>query len=149
MRLRMIPCTALSLISAILVGGCASGPVGSSKESILPTDLKPMSEIYREHFGKGRAGGNGADSRPQTMTLPHRHDDGAGHLQGPLSHAALELDATFPRLSNPTLVMYVYPHLAGPSAAPVPGYATRFRLYVRDEYAMTGEDMEHTEDTGQ
>ena len=48
-----------------------------------------------------------------------------------------EIDVLFPRLSNPTLVMYVFPHLAG--GAPVPGYATAFPLYEGVEYALPGE----------
>ncbi len=35
--------------------------------------------------------------------------------------------------------MYVFPHLAGPESVPVPGYATRFPLYERVEYALPGE----------
>ena len=50
-----------------------------------------------------------------------------------------ELDLHFPRLPNPTLVMYVFPHVAGPSRVPVPGYATTFPMYEHPEYALPGE----------
>ena len=46
---------------------------------------------------------------------------------------------SFPRLPNPSLVMYVFPHLAGAERTPVPGYATTFPLYERVEYALPGE----------
>jgi conjugative transfer region lipoprotein (TIGR03751 family) len=126
-----LPTIALALISA---GLAACAPTGA-KNSILPTGLKPMGEIYKEHFGRGKAAPD-----QNGLSLPKRpSSDGDADLHGTLRAAAAELDHTFPRLANPTLVMYVYPHLAGPSGAPVPGYATRFTLYDRVEYAVPGE----------
>ncbi|MGH7395628.1 MAG: TIGR03751 family conjugal transfer lipoprotein, partial [Candidatus Methylomirabilales bacterium] len=52
--------------------------------------------------------------------------------------AHTEIEALFPALPNPQLVLYVYPHL-GEDGAPVPGYATAFPLYERVEYALPGE----------
>ena len=56
-----------------------------------------------------------------------------------LRDSLTELDLHFSRLPNPTLVMYVFPHLAGPSRVPVPGYATTFPMFERPEYALPGE----------
>jgi len=53
-------------------------------------------------------------------------------------NARNELDVLFPRLPNPTLVMYVYPHISS-SGVPVPGYSTSFPMYERTEYALPGE----------
>jgi conjugative transfer region lipoprotein (TIGR03751 family) len=64
---------------------------------------------------------------------------GEGDLAGYSREAFNELDVTFPRLPNPSLVMYVFPHLAGPERTPVPGYATTFPMYERIEYALPGE----------
>jgi len=50
-----------------------------------------------------------------------------------------ELNSLFPRLPNPTLVMYVYPHIST-SGVPVPGYSTAFPMYEKAvEYALPGE----------
>jgi len=62
---------------------------------------------------------------------------GAGARQGYTREAFDEIEVLFPRLPNPTLVMYVFPHLAG--EAPVPGYATAFPMYEQVEYALPGE----------
>lgn len=126
--------TALSLISVLLT---ACGTPGT-KDSILPTDLKPMSQIYKEHFERGKTSPQSVPA-PHDMTLPKSQDT---TLYGPLRGAAGALDHTFPRLANPTLVMTIYPHLAGPTLSPVPGYVTRFTLYERTEYAQPGEAME-------
>ena len=129
-----LPTAALILISALLA---ACGTTGT-KDSILPTGLKPMGQIYKEHFERGKAPPEHAPGALD-MTLPKSHDT---KLYGTLRVAASTLDHTFPRLANPTLVMTIYPHLAGPSGAPVPGYATRFTLYEQTEYAQPGEFIE-------
>ncbi|MGH2708017.1 MAG: TIGR03751 family conjugal transfer lipoprotein, partial [Actinomycetota bacterium] len=59
-------------------------------------------------------------------------------LVGYTREAHTEIEALFPALPNPELVLYVYPHL-GEDGAPVPGYATAFPLYERVEYALPGE----------
>ena len=64
---------------------------------------------------------------------------GEAALQGDTREAFNEIDVLFPRLPNPTLVMYVFPHLAGEARAPVPGYSTAFPMYEQVEYALPGE----------
>ncbi|WP_130537695.1 TIGR03751 family conjugal transfer lipoprotein [Thiomicrorhabdus indica] len=49
-----------------------------------------------------------------------------------------ETNMLFPKLPNPTLVMYVFPHMAA-SGVPVPGYSTAFKLYDSPQYALPGE----------
>lgn len=45
----------------------------------------------------------------------------------------------FRKLSNPELTMYVFPHLAGKEALPIPGYSTVFNAYTNDHYALPNE----------
>lgn len=49
-----------------------------------------------------------------------------------------EISQQFPRLPNPDMVMYVFPHLAEGNS-PVPGYSTVFSFYSQTQYAMPGE----------
>ena len=42
----------------------------------------------------------------------------------------------FKKMSNPELTMYVFPHLAGSSEIPIPGYITSFNAYERDHYII-------------
>ena len=120
-----------SLASVILVAGCAS-----TKEAVLPQDGPSMKAIYDAHFEamgardpqavRGQLG-----SRPLTPNEvpfdPYTRD------------AHNELETTFPRLPNPALRMYVFPHLATDERVPVPGYVTTFPMYERVEYALPGE----------
>lgn len=49
------------------------------------------------------------------------------------------LDAVFPRLPNPDVLVYVYPHVATPLGVGVPGYVTAMPMFPRPEYALPGE----------
>ena len=134
------PITGLAWISGLLVAGLFLSGCATSKENTLPQDGKNMQEIYDEHFGALRSHSiegarvaltEGSRTRP---VKPAELD-----LAGYTRTAYHEIDALFPRLPNPTLVMYVFPHLAGSENVPVPGYATTFPLYERVEYALPGE----------
>ncbi|MDN5869197.1 MAG: TIGR03751 family conjugal transfer lipoprotein [Nitrococcus sp.] len=130
MHAHLRPIAIIVWISLVL-GGCAS-----TKESVLPQDGPSMKAIYEAHFA-----GMGADDplavRRELGVRPLRHGD--ADLAGYSRSAYTEIETIFPRLPNPTLVMYVFPHLAGTERVPVPGYATTFTLYERVEYALPGE----------
>lgn len=130
MRYRVFPSVIITSISLVLAG-CAS-----TSNSVLPQDGPSMKAIYDAHFAA-----IGADSALSVREALGRRSPGNGDadLAGYARDAHTELDTVFPRLPNPTLVMYVFPHLAGAERAPVPGYATHFTLYERIEYALPGE----------
>ena len=121
---------ALGLISLVLAG-CAS-----TKETILPQDGPSMKAIYEGHLQEM----NARDPQVIRNELGDRPIlAGEAALRGYTREAFNEIDVHFPRLPNPTLVMYVFPHLAGETQAPVPGYATAFPMYEQVEYALPGE----------
>jgi conjugative transfer region lipoprotein (TIGR03751 family) len=121
---------AIASISLVL-SGCAG-----TKESVLPQDGPPMEAIYDAHMRE-------LGARDPTVVRGalggRRINSGEEDLDGYTREAFNELDVTFPRLPNPSLVMYVFPHLAGSERTPVPGYTTTFPLYERVEYALPGE----------
>ena len=120
----------LSLISLVLAG-CTS-----TKDNVLPQDGPSMKAIYEGHIQAM----NARDPQAIRRELGNRSlDNGEAALQGYSRDAFNEIDVLFPRLPNPTLVMYVFPHLAGETRAPVPGYATAFPMYEQVEYALPGE----------
>ena len=124
------PIAVLGLISLVLAG-CAS-----TKETVLPQEGPSIKAIYEGHIQEMNARDpqvirNELGSRP----IP----TGEAALDGYTREAFNEIDLLFPRLPNPNLVMYVFPHLAGESQAPVPGYTTAFPMYEQVEYALPGE----------
>ena len=128
------PIAALGLISLVLAG-CAS-----TKDTVLPQDGPSMKAIYEGHVHEMNA------ENPQVIRgeLGSRSIvSGDAALHGYTRDAFNEIDVLFPRLPNPTLVMYIFPHLAGESGAPVPGYTTAFPMYEQVEYALPGEVRSH------
>ena len=130
MKTHWIRRCALGWISLVLAG-CAG-----TKHTVLPQDGPSMKAIYEGHVQAMQV------QEPPIIRgeLGNRRlDTGDAALQGYTRDAFNELDVQFPRLPNPTLVMYVFPHLAGSTHAPVPGYATAFPFYEQVEYALPGE----------
>ena len=130
MRNLLTPIFTLSLTS-LLLSSCAS-----TKDAVLPQDGPSMKAIYEQHIEEMGA----RDPLVVREALGNRPVvDGEGALHGYTREAYNEIDTIFPRVPNPSLVMYVFPHLAGNEQVPVPGYVTTFPMYERVEYALPGE----------
>ncbi|WP_156824313.1 TIGR03751 family conjugal transfer lipoprotein [Thioalkalivibrio sp. ALE20] len=128
------------LISAGLLAGCAS----TSQKTVYPEDAPTMREVHDQHFesmgqddidGVREALGQPVGQSPRGRAVK----DGSQDLSGYTRTAQDEIETRFERVPNPTLVMYVYPHLAGRDSVPVPGYATSFPMYDGHHYALPGE----------
>ncbi|PWD69485.1 TIGR03751 family conjugal transfer lipoprotein [Pectobacterium versatile] len=126
-----------TLLVMVLLSGCST-----SKEEMLPAGEHSMLELW-----------NGADGEGTTRRSAQARDA----LRRPLSTAELqtslhddrsysrtqesEISQQFPRLPNPDMVIYIFPHLAEGNT-PVPGYSTVFPFYSQTQYAMPGERVE-------
>lgn len=115
----------------ILLNGCSTM---GGKDTILPQEGASMKEVYDAHFKHSSQRHH--NSRVQIDYAGAGY--GEGNLAGYTREADTEIQALFPRLPNPPLVMYVFPHLTG-TGQPVPGYATSFPMYDKTEYALPGE----------
>ena len=118
MKKTLLP-TLLIWTSLTLVG-CAtqSGPK-------LTNQGPTLAEIYHTHMNHARS---------DTGRPFYDHSILLGAREG------REFSLTAPRfLRNPTLHMYVYPHLATVDEVPIPGYWTVFPLYAKNHYALPGE----------
>ena len=130
----------ISLMSVLILGGCAS-----TKEAVLPQDGPSMKAIYDAHLEEMAA----RDPKALRGELGSRPlASGDMPLEGYTRDAYNEIETTFPRLPNPTLVMFVFPHLATEERVPVPGYVTTFPMYERVEYALPGEVSPARSDDG-
>lgn len=147
-------------IAALALGlaGCAN------QDTILPTPEREMIAIYRDVMNQVDAP-TAPMFDPHTIcaslvlqepvadcqrklaahaTAVYQHIDAVTPQQSldyvQYTRSALtELDNLFPRHDNPDIVVYVYPHLATRSRAPIPGYTTVVPLYERVEYRLPGE----------
>lgn len=115
-------------LSAVALSACS---VAAPRESPLPKGGATMEEIYR------RASLSANSASHLREALPLRPPEELA--PGPVKESALrQLEHRFPRVSNPDLVMYVFPHLAR-GKYPVPGYFTAFPMYEQVEYLLPGE----------
>ena len=109
------------LISLSLLSGCSS-------QKLIPDTGDEILNVYKNHVGS-------TEIVPK-MFRKLRND--RRDLTGYTRDANNEISQQFPRLSNPELSLYVFPHFSR-KGHPVPGYSSAFLMYGKDEYAMPGE----------
>ena len=130
-----------ALLLTAALSGCAT-----NKETLLTHGDATMLDIWNQHAvgqaaGGGRANRELLDAR-QALRRPLTEADPSSALAENAAYTRTvrtDIHRQFPRLPNPDLVMYVFPHLAGSQQVPVPGYSTVFPLHARVEYALPGE----------
>lgn len=125
------------LISSLLLSGCST-----NKDELLPHGDQTMLDLWNS---SGRGSQQQLMDARASLRRPLENADMqrvAGQNMAYTRTAANEIYSLFPRLPNPDLVMYVFPHLAGNEPAPVPGYSTVFPFFSRTQYAMPGERTE-------
>ncbi len=104
--------------SAVASGAGALGEAGGVSEpgSVAPVAAVP---VIAEH----------------TKTLRHPEPLNPDYIRS----SSNEVRVLFPRLPNPDIEIFVFPHLATSNNVPVPGYSTVMPLYDSVQYAMPGE----------
>ena len=124
------------LCLAILLTGCST-----TKDEMLPPGDSTMLELWQN---KGSSARTSTEAR-STLRRGLTDDDSAVRQAIEESYtrtAENEIQQIFPRLPNPDMVIYIYPHMAGNEPAPVPGYSSVFPFYSRVQYALPGERTE-------
>lgn len=137
MRKRYLSAISLMLASGLVLQGCST-----SKEEMLPAGDSTMLELWQGEDGGGstRHAVAARDSLRRPLTENEQHATLAEDRSYSRTQES-EISQQFPRLPNPDLVMYVFPHLADGNT-PVPGYSTVFPFYSQVQYAMPGERTE-------
>ena len=107
--------------------GCASNP--DPDERPLPQSGQTMTQIYQEQMIAGNGDSMPLSAHNQRALITDRHSTTLTSDNA--------LNVTFSRVPNPTLTLFVYPHLKG--EMPIPGYSTGLFLFDKDHYALPGE----------
>jgi conjugative transfer region lipoprotein (TIGR03751 family) len=128
--------------AAVVVIGLALSGCSTSKEEMLPAGDNTMLELWQGKDGDGSARNAVAARDSLRRPLTERENQATATDDRSYSRTQeSEISQQFPRLPNPDLVMYVFPHLAEGNT-PVPGYSTVFPFYGQVQYAMPGERTE-------
>ncbi|MCB1809649.1 MAG: TIGR03751 family conjugal transfer lipoprotein [Candidatus Competibacteraceae bacterium] len=112
--------------------------LGCTAPDTLPRDLPTLRTVYESHLTDSPSSAPDAHLRAARTGLGTPLQNGAVELAGYTRTAYNEIENLFPTLPNPTLVMYIDPHLSE-AGYPIPGYATAFTLYEKTEFALPGE----------
>ncbi|AHG20645.1 conjugal transfer protein [Chania multitudinisentens RB-25] len=132
MKQRVLPLLCL----AMMLTGCST-----TKDELLPPGDSTMLELWQNKGASTRA----ATEARTTLRRGLTDDDRAVRQAIEESYtrtAENEIQQVFPRLPNPDMVIYIYPHMAGNAPAPVPGYSSVFPFYSQVQYALPGERTE-------
>ncbi|GIU42839.1 lipoprotein [Shewanella sairae] len=123
MRLTKI---SLIAVSYLFLYGCST-----SQQSTLPQPDTDVKEVWETKMGTG----SNDELLQQRSTLRRELSPAllAERQADYTRNSYREIFNQFPRLPNPDVVFYVYPHRNG--SMPVPGYSTVFPLYERVHYA--------------
>jgi conjugative transfer region lipoprotein (TIGR03751 family) len=102
---------------------------------MLPVPEQNMKTVYNRHM---QSNGDGVlfDERA-VLRRPMIEDDVA--LSNYVRTEKNQLESKFKTLPNPTMYMFVAPHLAADTNVPIPGYLTEFKMWETEHYAMPGE----------
>lgn len=114
------------LLLAILIS--LSQLFGCSSQKLIPDSGDEILNVYKNHVG--------STDRVPKMFRQMRND--RRDLVGYTRDANNEINQQFPRLPNPELSLYVFPHFSR-KGHPVPGYSSAYWMYEKDEYALPGE----------
>lgn len=107
----------------VVLAGCST-----SKEKIFKDDMPTMKAVYEEKFNNLYV-----NEKPQ---IERELEEEGSQSNEPVVSAYAKLHEQFPKAPNPTMLMYIFPHLTQ-AGTPVPGYNTYFKLYETDHFTLS------------
>ena len=116
--------------ASLMLSACASKNVTTGR---IPEDGLTVSQIYHQSIAES----------DKSLQMPRRHVNvmQKSHFQTQAGAGAHEPQAAFKALENPTIPIFVYPHVAliGDEQLLKPGFSTEFFLYKQNQYALASE----------
>lgn len=118
--------TILACASVIFLNACSSHVASGN----VPEKGLTVSQIYHQSM----------DETAQSWSVPHYHTRSIDY-DGYTRTAANETNMLFKPLDNPSIPIFVYPHVAliGDEQLLKPGYTTAFFLYKQNQFALASE----------
>lgn len=118
----------IKYLSLLLLPLWINLPGCSTEPAVIPETGPDTMSVYQQHIG----------STSSSVKMFREVQNERADLAGYTRDSENEIRNLFPKLPNPELVMFVFPHMSEKNR-PVPGYSTAFSMYEKDEYAMPGE----------
>lgn len=133
----------LSLLASTLIG-CASGSKSASGDHLIPQEGLTVQQIYRQSSNGENTGmyeSEYGESGDESIDAARARIQPAVYPATTQSAPFATPKTQFALMDNPSVPIYVYPHLVkmGDDEVPVDGYATAFFLYSQNHYALPWE----------
>ena len=131
------------LTSVVFISGCVN-----PGKNMMPKDTGPtMAQIYNQKTGVTSHEESSGDGDTKNTMDPEKPAQITTQTEGMITNADYTMTAQnqvgslFKMLPNPSIAVYVFPHMSqfNNTDVPVPGYTTAFFLYEKNHYAMPGE----------
>ena len=120
-----------ALASVLVLATVTACTAYQPRETIFNPNAPTMKSIYN-------SASSAQQNTHQQALISDNPNAGEGSLRSYTRDATREAQQLFPKIPNPTLVMYVFPHLSA-GQVPVPGFSTPFTVYTTTHYALPGE----------
>lgn len=127
------------LLAGVMLTGCST-----SKEEMMPAGDNDMMAVWQGKTTSATGQGTATETARATLRRGLTVQENTAHQSMHDDYTrteATEIRQQFPRLPNPDMVMYVFPHISS-GGVPVPGYSTVFPFYHQVQYALPGERTE-------
>ena len=111
------------IISILIIWISTNMTACSMHSAVLPTDGPTMAEIYEQYMIK-----------TQGQKFTYLKSELINNQTRFQSNPFLKPRSNFMQTPNPDIPIFIYPHLAGNSQIPIPGYVTIFTLYEKVHY---------------
>ncbi len=127
----------ISLLSAILGVTLLSGCSTQVSKTAMPPSSMTMSQIYNKETSP--SSGQGGQQTYAPDKLPEIN--GYVNYKDYTRTAQNETHSQFKLYPNPSVPIYIFPHLASfnGTSAPIPAYSSSFYVYKENHYAMPAE----------
>jgi len=125
----------LLILLAVSLAACSTGFVKPEKGSPTVAQVYGAANVGQTHFYAGGRRTVKASGKFKTVGLPNIKL--AQNIQG--KRMINSLNAQFPKLPNPEIIMYIFGHHTANGYIPVPGHFTEFSMYDRNYYALPSE----------
>src|SRR5262249_18860569 len=126
--------------SSLLLSGCHG-----MRGNVVPQTGPTMEQVYDDKTDESATSKTKDTSvNPVPKKSPEQSEEPMPEVRRKLSSATTSTQTTrsgFNKIPNPELTLYVFPHLAGASEIPIPGYSTAFNAYDRDHYMLPQDTM--------
>ena len=143
--------------SSLLLSGCSSlsqvipkeGPsMEQQYDGMKKVSPRPDADWVNESGASKKTSKSVTTSDSSLSTEENNDDADVSSLRKQVQPVALRSTAlkqsvptsnmwnSFHKVSNPTLTLFIYPHLSGNDELPVPGYTTAFNAYDHDHFAL-------------